>query len=160
MSPPSVASPACTCLQCHRIVVTFFGSYVALHSKSVFFMPVTAFSYKHSGYEPKDKLSLTVPGQVLSLKQIQDRFRRGQSVNVKTYAPVYNPDFPPGDENLNVFDRMDKAREAAVEVARQKRVLEQQEKSRKQDAEDKRIDKLVQEKVQSITTKTDDKSVS
>lgn len=125
-------------------------------------MPTTAHSYKHSGYRPKDQLSLTVPGQVLSLKQIQERFRRGQSVNVKTYTPVYNPDFEPDVENMSVFDRMDKAREYQAEVQRQRSVLiqekKEQERLSKEKAEQDRIDKIVQEKVASITAKADAKS--
>lgn len=77
----------------------------------------TSFNYRHKGYEPKGPGSMTIPGQTLSLKQVQERFRRGQSVNVQSYPAVYNPLIPPGLENLNVLDRKDLARQQAAKVS-------------------------------------------
>lgn len=82
---------------------------------------VTAHNYVRKGY-PSEKPSLTIPGQVLPIRTVLDRFRRGQSV--QSFAPVYNEEFPPGYEKLDQIERIEFAREQAKEVARQRRILQ------------------------------------
>jgi len=74
----------------------------------------TYFNYKQKpGYETG--ASLTVPGQVLTLRQIRDRFQRGQQVEV--FQPVYNPDFPPEFDKLSKIERIEMSRKVRADVA-------------------------------------------
>lgn len=86
----------------------------------------TTHNYRHKGYVPKGPGSQTIPGQTLSLKQVQERFRRGQSVNVQSYPAVYNPAFPPDLENLSPLDRKDLARQQAAKVSSMRAELARQ----------------------------------
>jgi len=93
----------------------------------------TAHSYvSPPGYIPKGK-PLTMPGMALTIRQVRDRFQRGQGVEVRN--GVYNPEMPAGIEYMDRLDRIDAARAAAVEVQRQRAQLQQKaaaEKAAKQ----------------------------
>lgn len=91
---------------------------------------VTAHNYVRSGYVFSDKPSLTVPGQVLPIRTILDRFRRGQSV--QSFTPIYNPDFPPGYEGMDKIERIEAARAQADNVARIRRALSDKKKREEQ----------------------------
>lgn len=81
---------------------------------------VTAHNYVRTAFSPT-KPGLTVPGQILPIRTILERFRRGQSV--QSFAPVYNPDVPPGYENLDPIERIEAARAQANKVAAMRRSL-------------------------------------
>lgn len=88
-------------------------------------MATTQANYVPRGYRPATKqLSLTQPGQVLSIRAIYDRFRRGQGVT--TYQAGYNSDVPPGLENLNKLDRIDLMRQNSSNIAKIREVLSDQ----------------------------------
>lgn len=87
---------------------------------------VTAHNYVRSGYVFSDKPSLTVPGQVLPIRTVLDRFRRGQSV--QSFNPVYNPDLPPGYESMDKIERIEAARAQAQKVARMRKALSDKQK--------------------------------
>lgn len=59
-------------------------------------------------YEQNDKPSLTVPGQTLSLKELLNRFTRGQSV--ETFQPVYDDGYYPETDRLDKLEKLDLAR--------------------------------------------------
>nr|QJB20136.1 MAG: hypothetical protein [Microvirus sp.] len=92
------------------------------------------------------KPSKTVPGQVMSLKTILTRFRKGQGVQV--FEGQYNPDFPPEFDGLDKLDRMDAAREMAAEVNCQRSVLSRQPTI-----------KEVEEVLKTVVQTTDDKKL-
>lgn len=60
--------------------------------------------------------SVTIPGQTLSLRQLLDRYVRGQSVEV--FEPVYDDTMPEGIEHMDKFDRLDMAREIKTAIKR------------------------------------------
>lgn len=90
---------------------------------------ITAHNYVRRGFEFK-KPSLTVPGQVLPIRTVLDRFRRGQSV--QSFNPVYNPDLPPGYEAMDKIERIEAARAQARNVARMRRALSEKQKSKEE----------------------------
>lgn len=71
---------------------------------------VTAHNYKRKGFS-SNMPSITVPGQVVPVRRILERFRAGQSV--QTFPAVYNPDLPPGYEKLDKIGKIEAAREQA-----------------------------------------------
>lgn len=73
-----------------------------------------------------EKPSLTIPGQVMSLRTVVERYRRGQ--HIETFTPIYNPDFPPGYESLSKLDRLDMARSQARNVRNIRTALSKQAK--------------------------------
>lgn len=81
---------------------------------------VTAHNYVRKGFI-SHKPSCTVPGQVLPMRTVLDRFRRGQGI--QSFSGVYNPDIPPGIENLNKIDRIEAARAQANKVAQIRKAL-------------------------------------
>lgn len=92
---------------------------------------VTAHNFVPRGFSPREKKpSLTVPGQVLPLRTVLERFRRGQSV--QSFNPVYNEDFPPGYESLDKIERIEMARSAAADVQRMRRALADKQKRSEQ----------------------------
>lgn len=96
----------------------------------------TAHNYTHRGFVTKLP-SVTIPGQVMSLTQILDRFRRGQSV--QSFPPVYNPEFPPGYEELSKIEKIELAREQSSKVNQMRRSLLQKaadEKAQEQAAKE------------------------
>jgi len=74
------------------------------------------------------KPSLTIPGQVLTLRKILTRFRNGQGAQV--YEGVYNPDVPPGIEKMDALDRADAAREMRAKVDSMRTRLARQEEEK------------------------------
>ena len=92
-------------------------------------------NYKTKGFTFNSP-SLTVPGQVLSIKTIAERFRRGQGI--QSYTPSYNPDIPPGIENLNKLERIDALRYAAKNVQNIRENLQNAAKTQKQDEAEKK----------------------
>lgn len=71
--------------------------------------------------------SLTVPSQVLSLKEMLERYVRGENVDV--FNPVYNgEDELPDIERMSEMDRIDAAREMKSEL---ERTVEAMKRSRK-----------------------------
>lgn len=88
---------------------------------------ITAHNFVRKGYSPeKPSPSLTVPGQVLSIRTVLDRFRRGQSV--QSFSPVYNPDIPPGFENMDKIERIEAARVQRSSVERMRKALSAKQK--------------------------------
>jgi len=88
---------------------------------------ITAHNFVRKGYSPSEKKPfLTVPGQVLPIRTVLDRFRRGQSV--QSFNPVYNPDLPPGFENMDKIERIEAARVQAANVERIRRALSDKKK--------------------------------
>lgn len=63
--------------------------------------PSTGFVFQDPG--------LTVPGQVLDLRTIRDRYSRGQSV--VSYPGEYDSPIPEGYENMTKIERIEFARE-------------------------------------------------
>lgn len=86
---------------------------------------ITAHNFVKQGFAC-EKPSLTIPGQILPVRTVLDRFRRGQSV--QSFTPVYNPDIPPGIEYLSKIERIEAAREQAATVARMRQALANQHK--------------------------------
>jgi len=54
--------------------------------------------------------SMTIPGQTLSLKQLLERYVRGETIT--TFSPTFSgdDDLPDGIEKLDPMDRIDMAR--------------------------------------------------
>jgi len=86
---------------------------------------ITAHNFRRTGFE-FSKSSLTVPGQVLPIRTVLDRFRRGQAI--QSFNPVYNPEVPPGYEGLDKIERIEAAREQANKVARIRQALANKDK--------------------------------
>lgn len=84
-------------------------------------MPATRFNYK-SVNRPVDGVSVTVPGQVFSIREIRARYQRGQAV--QSFAGVYNPDFPPGYETMSKIERIEALRAVSQNVRDQRNVLQ------------------------------------
>jgi len=89
---------------------------------------ITAHNYAHKGFEFTQP-SVTVPGQVHSIKQILERFRRGQGV--QSFPGVYNPEVPPGYETMDKIERIEAAREQAAKVSRMRADLLRKEANEK-----------------------------
>lgn len=87
---------------------------------------ITAHNFVLEPYRFSDKPSLTVPGQVLPIRTVLDRFRRGQSV--QSFNPVYNPDLPPGFENMDKIERIEAARQQQAKVASIRKALSEKER--------------------------------
>jgi len=88
---------------------------------------ITAHNFVRKGYSSeKPSPTLTVPGQVLPIRTIMDRFRRGQSV--QSFTPVYNPDLPPGFESMDKIERIEAARAQKASVERMRRALSEKQK--------------------------------
>lgn len=67
--------------------------------------------------------SKTIPGMTLSLKQLLERYTKGQDVT--TFTPSYNddPDIPAGIEKMDKFEQLDLARDirAGIDDFRRKK---------------------------------------
>jgi len=87
---------------------------------------ITAHNYVPKGYTCKPSSSLTVPGQVLPIRSVLDRFRRGQSV--QSFTPVYNSDMPPGYESMDKIERIEAARAQKATVERMRQALAAKQK--------------------------------
>lgn len=70
--------------------------------------------------------SLTVPGQVLDLRTIRDRYSRGQSV--VSYAGEYDSPLPPGYENMDKIQKLEYARQVKTNVEEIRRAVEEKER--------------------------------
>lgn len=111
-------------LRVHNFVLTF-KLFIMSERKKV----ITAHNYVRKGYV-SHKPSLTVPGQVLPIRTVLDRFRRGQSV--QSFNPVYNPDLPPGYESMDKIERIEAARAQSRTVARIRKALATQQAQQKE----------------------------
>lgn len=69
--------------------------------------------------------SLTVPDQAMPIKEILQRYVRGQEV--KQFTPVYDDDIAPGYEGMDEIERLNLARDMKTQlqdaVTRSKRIL-------------------------------------
>lgn len=110
-------------------------------------MPTTRTNYKTKGFVSKNP-SLTIPGQVLTIKAIAERFRRGQGT--QTYPAVYNPDLPPGIENLNKLERIDLLRSASANVRNLRQSLQDASDIRKKDEAEKKYKADVEKTAKAI----------
>lgn len=70
--------------------------------------------------------SLTVPGQVLDLRTIRDRYSRGQSV--VSYAGEYDSPLPPGYENMDKIQKLEYARQVKTNVEEIRKAVEEKER--------------------------------
>ena len=85
-----------------------------------------------------DKPSLTVPNMAMSLKQLLERFTRGQSIPTKT--PIYHEDEEgnvidlPDIGRLNKLDKIDLLREtkAATKEHQKQMIIKKQKRDAKQ----------------------------
>lgn len=95
---------------------------------------VTAHNYERKGYS-SNMPSLTVPGQVLSLRSIRDRFQRGQSVETFSSKAVYNESFPPGYESMDKIERIEAVRANASRISAMRNELSAKAKREAEKAE-------------------------
>jgi len=66
-------------------------------------------------FEHHTKASLTVPGQTLSLKQILEKYVRGEHVEV--FTPVFTDEDIPADlERMTEIDRLELARDIKEKI--------------------------------------------
>lgn len=62
----------------------------------------------------KNKVSATIPGQTLSLKELLTRYTRGQSI--ETFTPVYDEGYYPDTSRMDKLDKLDLARQLKTSI--------------------------------------------
>lgn len=102
---------------------------------------VTSHNYQPVAFKPAGK-SQTVPGQILTLRQVVDRFRRGQ--NVQTFSGSYDANLPPGWENMDRLEKIDYQREHKSSVSRMCTALIDKAKREEQEKEQKKVEETEQ----------------
>lgn len=110
-------------------------------------MPTTQSNYKTKGFTFTQK-SLTIPGQVLSVKQIRDRYQRGQSV--QSFAGVYNPDVPPGYEKMTKIERIEALRQVSSQVHTMRDTLQNEARAKQKADRDKAFNEAVEKKAKEL----------
>lgn len=101
----------------------------------------------HSNYVPSDGYahttpSLTVPGQVLELRQIRERYTRGQSV--VSYPGAYDSPLPPGYENLSKIEKLEFARANKDSIENIRSGIIARDAAKVAEAEEERIKKEIE----------------
>lgn len=96
-------------------------------------MPVTHANFVFVPKKDEPRKPMTIPGQVLPVRKILDRYRRGQSVT--TFSSGYEPHLPAGVENLDKIERIELARKMQAEVPRQRQVLRDRQDAERREKE-------------------------
>lgn len=106
---------------------------------------ITQSQYKNKPRPVSDKPSMTVPNQSMTLKQMFERFARGESVATTQQKPIWNPNASHADpdfEKLNHADLYDKeqySKQLAEKMAEMKKGIDADAEAKakaKKDAED------------------------
>lgn len=99
---------------------------------------------------------LTVPGQVLDLRTIRDRYARGQSV--VSYPGEYDSPMPTGWEKMDKMQRIDFARRTRETLTSIQDTVAEKERlkaeKRRQDDISEQVQKLVAEKDKKVDPAT------
>lgn len=91
----------------------------------------TAHSYKPTPGWSNPEPSITQPGMIYSIRQIRERFQRGQGITVN--QGIYNPSFPAGYEKLDKVEKAEFALQNQRNIDAMRRKLQAEEAKKKAD---------------------------
>lgn len=104
--------------------------------------------------------SITVPDQTMSMRTILDRYRRGMPLEIRQKEPLfYNGEFPDLSK-MDISEIHQLKKEAAAEVARMQKELQDKEEYKRMQKQKELEQQLEELKKQMSTTSTEDKSTT